>query len=229
MNISTATTFRRTVAGLLLLVGPAMILVASIFDPSAGEEDATLAYFQALVDDPDKTQLAVALYVWGFVLTGIGIIGLVHVIRRRGVVLANIGGALGVVGMLLLAVVWVTLLFDLNNGEHLGAETADRLNEDLTEDYWAAFAVFIPAYAGTLFGFLLLGAAIIRSKVAHVAAGALIVVGILVVVLGDTSKAANVVGNVLLLGGWGLVGLKLLGMKDEEWEGRLPDVAEPRA
>ena len=206
-----------------------MILVGSILDPAAGEEHATRGYFQASVDDPDKTQLATALYIWGFVLTALGIVGLVHVIRRRGVVLANLGGPLAVVGMILLAVVSATSLFDLNNGEHLGVETALRLNEDLTEDYWAAFAVFIPAYAGTLFGFLLLGAAIIRSKAAHVAAAVLIIVGILVVVIGDASKVANVVGNALLLAGWGLVGLKLLGMKDEEWEGRLPDVAEPRA
>ena len=229
MNLSSATTFRRTACGLLLLAGPAMILVASILDPVAGEEDATRGYFQALVDDPDKTQLSTALYIWGFVLTALGIVGLVHVIRRRGVVLAHLGGALAILGMILFATAWATHLFDLNNAEHLGVETADRLSEDFTEDYWAPYVVFVPAYAGTLFGFLLLGAAIIRSKVAHVAAAVLIVVGILVVVLGETSTVANIVGNVLLSAGWGLVGLKLLGMKDEEWEGRLPDVAEPRA
>jgi hypothetical protein len=32
---------------------------------------------------------------------------------------------------------------------------------------------------------------------------------------------------VLLLGGWGLVGLKLLGMKDEQWDGREPLEPEP--
>jgi hypothetical protein len=221
MNLNTATTFRRMACGLLLLVGPAMILVGSIVDPAAGEEDASRGYYEALADDPDKTQIASALYIWGFALTAIGIVGLVHVIRRRGVTLANIGGALAIVGMIMFCVLWATLLHDLNNAEHLGAQTAERLTEDLVEgDYWAPYVVFIPAFAGVFLGFILLGAAIIRSKVAHLAAAVLIVVGIVVVVAGESSKAINVVGNVLLLGGWGLVGLKLLGMKDEQWEGR---------
>ena len=221
MNLSSATTFRRMASGLLLLIGPAMILVASILDPAAAEEDQTAGYYRALVDDPDRTQLAAALYVWGFALTAIGIVGLVHVIRRRGVVLANIGGALALIGMILFPVIWSTLLHDLNHGEHLGLPTAERLSEDFTEgDYWATLAVFIPAYAGTVIGFVLLGSAIIRSKVAHLAAGVLIIVGILVIVVGEESKAMNIAGNVLLLAGWGLVGLKLLGMKDEDWEGR---------
>ena len=222
MRLSSASTFRRMACGLLLLIGPAMILVASILDPAAGEEDTTPARYEALVDDPDKAQLAVALYVWGFVLTAIGIVGLVHVIRRRGVVLANLGGALAIVGMVMFSVVWVTLLFDLNNAEHVGTRTAERLAEDLQEDYWAAYVLWIPAFAGTVIGFLLLGAAIIRSKVVHMAAGVLIIVGIVLIVVGEASKAANVAANVLLLAGWGLVGLKLLGLTDAQWEDREP-------
>lgn len=222
MNLTNASTFRRTACGLLLLVGPALILVASILDPAAGEGDDTRDYIQAIGDDPDMAQLSTALWIWGFALTAIGIIGAVHVIRNRGVVLANIGGALALIGMIMFIALFATTLHDLNNFEHVGLDTAERLSDDL-EDYWLGYVVLIPALLGTLLGFILLGAAVIRSKVAHVAAGVMIIVGILLVAASDGGGSVlGVLANLVLLGGWGLVGLKLLGMTDEQWDGREP-------
>ncbi len=222
MNLTSASSFRRMACGLLLLIGPALILVASILDPAVGEGGDTDDYLAAIGDDPDMAELSTALWIWGFTLTAIGIIGLVHVIRGRGVVLANIGGALALVGMIMFLPLFATTLHDLNNVEHVGLEVAERLSDDLEEDYWAPLAVLIPALLGTLIGFILLGAAIIRSGVAHVAAGALIIVGILLVPVSEESQVFNVLANLALLGGWGLVGLKLLGMTDAQWEGREP-------
>jgi hypothetical protein len=163
--------------------------------------------------------------MYGFALTAIGIIGLVHVIRGRGVTLANIGGALALFGMIMFMALFATTLFDLNAADKLGVETAERLSDDFEEDYWAPIVVLIPALLGTLVGFILLAAAIIRSRVVHIAAAIMIVVGILSVPASEESKAVGIIANVLLLGGWGLVGLKLLGMKDEQWEGREPQPA----
>ncbi len=222
MNLTNASAFRRTACGLCLLVGPLMLLAATILDPAAGEEgDDDKAYLQALKDDPDMAQLSTALWIWGFALVAIGIIGLVHVIRGRGVVLANIGGTLALLGLIMFVALVTTTVTEINVVEHLGVDTADRLSDDI-EDYWVAYVVLIPALLGTFIGFILLGAAIIRSKVVHMAAGILIIVGILLVVLGEGSEPVNILANALLLGGYGMVGLKLLGMKDEEWDGRVP-------
>ena len=229
MNLTNASSFRRTACGLLLLIGPAMILVGGILDPAAGEGDDETEYLRALADDPDMAQLSTALWIWGFALTAIGIIGAVHVIRRRGVVLANIGGAFALIGMIMFIALFSTTIHELNNAEHLGVQTAERLSDDL-EDYWVAFAVLIPALLGTLIGFILLGAAIIRSKVAHLAAGVMIIVGILLVPASDGGTSVlGILGNALLLGGWGMVGLKLLGMTDAQWEGREELEAGPEA
>lgn len=222
MNLTNASRFRRTVAGLLLLIGPMMILIASIVDPATGEGGETKDYLTAIKNDPDMAQVATVLWMWGFALTAIGIIGLVHVIRRRGVVLAHLGGALAVFGMIMFMALFATTIFELNTADKLGVDTAERLSKDL-EDYWAPIVILVPALLGTFIGFILLGAAIIRSKVAHIAAGILIIVGIIGVVLtGEASKIPNIIANVLLSIGWGIVGLKLLGMKDEQWDGRAP-------
>lgn len=227
MNLSNASSFRRMACGLCLLIGPALILLAAIFDPSEGGDDQK-KYIQSLKDDPDMAQLSTALYVFGFALVAIGIIGLVHVIRNRGVVLANLGGAFAIFGLIMLVALVTTTVEDLNNAEHLNLETAAQLEDDI-EDYWVAFVILVPALLGTLVGFLLLAAAIIRSKIAHVAAGVMIIVGILMVPFSEESKVLEVLGNVLLLGGYGLVGLKLLGLTDEQWDGRAPLEPGPEA
>jgi hypothetical protein len=114
-----------------------------------------------------------------------------------------------------------TTVNEINVVEHLGVDTAERLGDDI-EDYWVAYVVLVPALLGTFLGFILLGVALILSRVAHIAAGILIIVGIVGVVLSDGSQVGAIIANALLLAGWGLVGLKLLGMKDEQWDGRAP-------
>lgn len=226
MNPTRASSFRRTACGLCLLVGPAMILLAAILDPAGGEGGETGDYLRAIADDPDMAQLSTGLYIYGFALTAIGIIGLVHVIRGRGVTLANIGGAFTLFGMIMFIALFATTIHDLNAVDKLGVETAERLSDDL-DDYWVPVIVLIPALLGTLIGFILLAAAIIRSRVVHLAAGVLIIVGILMVPASEESQVINVVANLALLAGWGLVGLRLLTLSDEQWEGRAPIPAEP--
>ena len=221
MNLTNASSFRRTACGLCLLVGPLLLLIANFFDPAAGSGDDDREYLQSLKDDPEMAQLATALWIWGFALMAIGIIGVIHVIRRRGVVLANIGGAFALLGMIFFVALVTTTVNDINVAEHLGVETGEKLSDDI-EDYWVAFVVLVPALLGTLIGFVLLGIAIIRSGITHIAAGVMIILGILAVAASDQSKAVAIVANALLLGGWGMVGLKLLGLKDEEWDGRVP-------
>src|SRR5688500_4671410 len=153
MNPTSASSFRRTACGLLLLIGPAMILVASILDPASGEGDDTGDYLQAIVDDPDMAQVSTLLWMFGFAFTAIGIIGAVHVIRHRGVVFANLGAALALLGMIMFQVLFSSTITDLNASEKLGVETAERLSEDL-EDYWVVYPVLITALLGTFIGFI---------------------------------------------------------------------------
>jgi hypothetical protein len=208
--------------GLCLLIGPTMLLLATILDPVAGEGgDDDRAYLKALADDPDMAQLSTALWIYGFALVAIGIIGAVHVIRGRGVVLANLGGMLAIFGLIMFVALVTTTVNDINVAENLGVDAGVKLSDSI-EDYWVAFVVLVPALLGTLIGFILLGVALIRSKLTHIAAGILIIVGILAVVPSEESQVIGIIANLLLLGGWGLVGLKLLGMSDAQWDGREP-------
>ncbi|HEX8743389.1 MAG TPA: hypothetical protein VF712_09655 [Thermoleophilaceae bacterium] len=231
MNPSNASSFRRMACGLCLLAGPACILVASIVDPSdsgGDSNDDARRYLQSIKDDPDGTQLSTALFIVGLALLVVGLIGFVHVIRERGVVLANVGGTLAIFGGIFFVALVTTTIADLNAAEHLDIETARKLNEDV-EDYWSAYVVFIPAIFGSFLGWLLLAAALIRSRLTHVAAGVMLILGIVMIPVGEDSDVLGVVGGLLLLAGFGMVGLKILGMTDEQWDGRAPLGAGPEA
>lgn len=217
MNLKSASTFRRTACGLCLLMAPALLLLASILDPVNGEGGDRRKILQALKDDPDMAQISTALWAWGFALMTIGLIGVIHVIRRRGVVLAHLGGALALIGSIFLVGLITTTVTDLNQAEHLNLDTAEKLSKDV-EDYWVTIVILVPALLGTLLGYILLAAALIRSKLTHIAAPILIIAGIVLIPFSEEARALGILSSVLLLGGWGLVGLKLLGMKDEEWD-----------
>lgn len=210
--------------GLCLLVAPALLLVASIVNPASGSGDDDRKYLKSLADDPDATELSTALFMVGFALMVIAIVGLVHVIRERGVTLANIGGALAIIGSIFFVALQVPTIADLNTVEHVGLDTAEKLNDDV-DDYWSAYVVFVPALLGTALGYILLGAAVIRSRIAHLAAGILIIVGLVLIPLTE----GMFVAFLFLLAGFGMVGLKILGMKDEEWDGRVPPAVSPPA
>ncbi|MEA2474220.1 MAG: hypothetical protein QOE06_2135 [Thermoleophilaceae bacterium] len=211
-------------SGMCLMVGPALTLAASIVDPSDGDGKK---YLQSLKDDPDGAQLSTALWIVGFTLMAIGITGLVHVIRDRGVTLANIGGGLGIIGSILFVALVSTTLQDLNAAEHLPIDTAKKLNDGL-DDYWTAYIVFIPALFGTFVGFIVLGAAIIRSKVVHLASGVMLILAMLALFSSDGgTTAASIAGGALLTGGFGMAGLRILGMTDDQWDGRAPLTAGP--
>jgi hypothetical protein len=227
MNPTSASSFRRTACGLCLIVGPLLLLLASILDPSEGGDDDK-KYLQSLKDDPDMVQLSTALWIWGFALAVIGLIGVVHVIRERGVTLANIGGALAIMGGIFFVALVTTTVNELIQVEHLDIDTAVELSNDI-EDYWVAYVVLIPALLGTLIGFLLLGVSLIRSRLTHIAAPILIIVGTLMLPFSDGSGPVGIVANVLLFAGWGIVGLRLLGLSNEQWEGRASIATEPAA
>jgi len=219
LSLSNASSFRRTLAGLCLLVGPVLLVAASITDPASGGGDNDKEYLQSLKDDPDMVQLSTAFWIAGFATLVGGVVGLVHVIRERGVVLANLGGTLAILGLVMFVALVTTTIYELNNVEHLPLDTADKLSNDI-EDYWVGYIILVPALLGTFIGVILLGAAVLRSKLAHPAAGVLMIVGMLALFGSDGGDVVGIIANALLAAGFGLVGLKLLGMTDEQWDGR---------
>jgi hypothetical protein len=225
MSLKNPASFRRSLAAFGLTFGPLALLAASIVEPdTGGNDDKGAEYLAKVAAHSGAVQVSTILYLLGFTALLAGVIGIVHMIRERGVVLAHIAGVLAAVGLVFFVALASTSIYDLSVAEH-AARAEGAKAYDAIGDYAAAYVLFIPALAGTFIGLILLGFAAWRSRFAPAWVPAVILLGFILVIAGDTAKVVNAIGNVLLLAGFGFMGVKLFGLTDQEWD--RPQTAPP--
>jgi hypothetical protein len=95
LKINDPRTFRRTAAGLCPVAGPLVTLIGGLVTPWE-TTDTTAAYLQAIGENPTRAQISAVLTYSGFLLTAVGIFGIIHLLRHRAVVLGHIAGVLAV-------------------------------------------------------------------------------------------------------------------------------------
>jgi hypothetical protein len=207
--------FRRTAAGLALILGPLLFLIADLV--SSAWSDDTAEYVREVADNPGAQSVSGLLYVMGFTLLVPGVIGIVHLIRGRGVTLAHIGGGLAVIGLGAFPALGVTSIID--------AVAVETINEsdyvaliDGFEDEAAAIVLLILVLVPALLSLILIGVALWRSGLAPLwVMIALIASGVLLGA-GGASQVINLVADVLMLIGFGFVGARMLQLRDEVWD-----------
>jgi hypothetical protein len=216
LKLNDASNFRRTAAGLSLTLGPLLIALGQLLQP--GQDVDGAPYLDAVARDAEAMQLSIILSYLGFVLLAFGIIGAVHVIRGRGVVLAHLAGGLAVVGLIsITALIW-TGLYDISIAENAPRPIGLRVYE-APEDYFAAIVLLALALLGTAIGLILVAVALWRGGLAPIWVWPVVIVAFLFIFIEPLgSKASSLIGDLLLLAAFGFVGLKLLRMSDREWD-----------
>ncbi len=101
--ISNATKFRRTTAGLCLILAPLFLLISNLLQTRAPM--STQALLDAITARAAANELSFAFALYGFTLMAPATIGIVHLLRHRSVALGHIGGTLPIVGMVSFAFV----------------------------------------------------------------------------------------------------------------------------
>ena len=219
LKLSDARNFRRTAAGLALIIGPALLLANSLITTVGGDD--TAEYVAEVATRRGAEEASAVLGILGFALVIPGVIGALNLLRGRGVVLGHLGGSLAVLGLACFCALLASSFYDVA-ATAAGADTQAYVDiSDRLDDRAGPIIIVAIALLGTLLGFLLLGAAFIRARTVPLFAPILIIVGVIVVgPLGGEgdSRLLSVIGNLLLLGGWGTVALFLLRQPDEEWE-----------
>jgi hypothetical protein len=205
---------RRTAAGLALIAAPLLFLVADVISPAWSDD--TAEYVREVAESPDAQAWSGLLYVIGFALIVPAVIGIVHLIRGRGVALAHIGGALAILGLGMFPALAVTSILDavavesISQGDYVAVI-------DGFEDEAAAIVLLILTLVPALLSLLLIAAAVWRSGLAPWPVAAVLVLSALLLVVA-TSQALNVASDALLLIGFGFLGVRLLQMADSDWE-----------
>src|SRR3712207_1859585 len=165
LKINDANNFRRTALGLCLIAGPLVALVGGLVTPWE-ESDTTAAYLASMAASPVRAQVSAVLLYFGYLLIAVGIFGMLHLLRRRAVVLGHVAGVLAIWG-------WVTLpgllsvdFYDLSLGQSADRGAAIAIS-DRAAGFAGAAVMGFPVLVGFI-GLVLLCVALWRARFAPV-------------------------------------------------------------
>lgn len=217
MGFSDSHHFRKTVAGMCMVVGPLLALAAFIVSPAIKSGAAAQVAEVAL--HRDRFLLSALLSLAAVLFTTGAALGLMHMLRERSTTLGNIGGGLAMIGLLATMAqigtqlaLWPMVL----DGVQVADVSAWRA---VTDETATVVTLFIIPWAAVI-GFALLGMGLYRAHAVHWWMAALVPLGALGITLAGpmASLTVGIVGAALFVVGFGSIGLIVLRETDADWE-----------
>ncbi|MER7506312.1 hypothetical protein AB0L05_30365 [Nonomuraea pusilla] len=216
--LKNSTDFRRVAAGTLLIVAPLLQTIAVIVDPGTWGDDREVVSYG---DNPALAQLQSALYHWSWVLTAVAAFGLLHLVRRKAVVLGNIAGAMTVIGYISLSALLLGDPVEWWFGRHYPAEEAERLFNEVMDLPGVVFGFTIPWVQLAMIGLPLLIVAVWRAGETHWWVPLVIVVSNVATFFVPYGPVTVLVWTLPTIGlGW--IGLRILRMDRAAWASYYP-------
>jgi hypothetical protein len=215
LEIKNANNFRRTALGLCLIAGPLLALVGGLVTPWE-TADTTAAYLTALVESPARAQVSAVLLYFGYLLMAVGVFGMMHLLRRRAVVLGHVAGALAVWGWVSLPGMLSEDFYDLSLSASADRQAAIEIS-DRAGGVRGLGRHGHPVLLGIV-GLFLLVLALWRAGFVPVWTTVVLFVGTAVSFVGPPNAVFFTIGSAAWLVALGHVGTKMLRMTDEEWE-----------
>ncbi|MGS2643557.1 hypothetical protein [Streptosporangium sp. LJ11] len=216
--------FRRVASGVLLIAAPLLQLVALLVDPGTwGDEREAVSYGA----DPVLSQVQSVLYHWSYLLAGLSVFGLLHVMRRRAVVFGHLAGTLTILGYVNGSALLMTDPVEWWLGRHHTPAESQRILGEMLDLPGVVFGFQMPWLFFAIFGLPVLLIGVWRAGFAHWAVP-------LVAVLSSAGSMVTEYGPVTVpfwaatAGAVGWVGVRMLRMSREEWISYYPTAAPGR-
>jgi hypothetical protein len=224
MPTSSTSRFRRTVAGTALVLGPVLFAAAELtsldLTGSSAHQVAQLAAHRSQELASSLLSIATAMVLV------IGVLGAVHLIRRRGAALGHAAAVFCLYGLVAAhaALGGVNLVFAELASPALNRTSMVALFDTITHDAAVGAPLLLGHYA-LVIGILLLGAALWRGGIGPRWAAVCILLfpvsDILLSVL-PLGEAAAWISNAFGIVGFGALGLATLRLTDAEWDAPTP-------
>jgi hypothetical protein len=218
LRFSDARNFGRTLTGLALIVGPAVMLVAALIGPDVNN-DNKLKELNSVAAHKSSFILSGLLYLLSTLFLLAASVGVIHLFRNRRVTLGQVAGGLLLVGT---AVTIAFYVFQSVEYEMVNQTGLDRVQLakflDKANNSPSSLPLFILFLIGIVLGSILLAVALWRSGLVPKWAAVVIVVAGVFGFAGGQSKASGIVNSALLLIGLGMLGRTVLSMSDEKWD-----------
>ncbi|GAA4063063.1 hypothetical protein [Nonomuraea soli] len=204
---------RRLAAGSSLLVTPVLYIAGVVIDPALrqGGGDTTGVYGRF----PEQVSVSATLLHWSWVLLVPGIIGMIHLVRRRHVLLGHIVGAVALLGVVNFSALMLSDFVYSTLERAMPPAVGAKLADEALADPGATFGFQIPGFAG-LVALLLLGLVLAADRQVPWWAPVAMLAGVFTAPI---FPIGTVVGGVLFLAGSGAMGLRMLRMSQQEWNG----------
>ena len=212
--------FRKTIAGMCMIVAPLLLVVGMIVHPeSKTDVGDQLAVVSANMDQWYAAHLILAI---SLVLAVPAVLGLMHMLREREVAYGHLGGGLAMVGLLAtMGIVAMEGFVGWQAGAATGSDQAamTALFERVTETTGIVIPFFVMSFAFTV-GMLFLAAGLYRARAVQSWTAAMLGLGSIVFAVGSgmAENTVAVIGGAVLLVGFFQVGRMVLSESDEEWE-----------
>ncbi len=213
--------FRRLAAGVCLIAAPIVYVAGIVADPALrqGGGDTTGVYGRHL----EQVSVSAAVLHWSWVLLVPGIIGMIHLARRRGVLLGHLAGGLALLGVVNFSALMLGDYFYARLERSLPPAQGAALADEAFADPGVVFGFQLPGFAGII-GLLVLGLVLAYDRKAPWWAPFAMVAGIFGT---PVFPVGTVVGGLLYLAGAGVIGLRIIRMSDAVWAGEAPAEAQP--
>jgi hypothetical protein len=215
LRFSDSRNFSRTLAGLSLIVAPLVLIAAVLIGPDLDEDAATR--LGEIADDKALYVTSGILFFVGAYLFVPGILGLIRLLRGRGITFGQVAA-----GIFLVGVIAVVGFYPVGGAEYVAA-TGEGLDRgemaafvDEFDDSSIGIPFFITFLAGVFIGNILVAIALWRRGAVAVWAAIALVLSSVVGFFGE-DKWISFVSFVFLAVGYGAVGLKILSISDERW------------
>jgi hypothetical protein len=215
LRVWDANNFRRTLAGLCLIAAPLVGLIGAFvgtqYPGSLREELA------AISENPGGWMISNLLILISFFLLIPAVLGIVHLLSDHSVTLGHIGGALGLLGLYFhAAVIGYSLVEVPLTASEIERTRIIAFTEQTYYDHTAFTMILLP-FIGFYLGSIILAIALWRARVVPLWVAVVIVAALVSEFIGPEAWSPQLM-FVLLLIGFGWIGLKVLRMADREWE-----------
>ena len=219
LKIWDPTNFRRNLGGLCLILAPVLFAIAEITYPASDGNGA--AQLDVAARNHDLMLADIYLGIASAILFIPAVFALLHVTRRRGVVLGHVAAILTIAGVCLahLALGGLQLMLWAMAGPGVDRQAMASFI-DKTQQNPAG----LPLVLGHEFfavGLIVFGIAIWRSGYGYRWAGPAIAIGVVVDIIGGTiglpDPLISIVSDAIFVTGLAAVGLKVLTTSDADW------------
>lgn len=217
LNFSDSRNFTRTLAAISLIVTPILLLLAAIIGPDLG--DNVTDELEAIADNKAGFVISGLLFLISPLVFVPGMMGVIRLMRRRGVTLGQVGAALIMFGALATIAFYGWGAVEYVAATDNGVSRPEMVNLwDAVEDNWLGAPVFFGGFIiGLFLGSVLLGIALWRNRVVPVWSPIALVASTVINFFGE-SKALSIVAFALLFIALFPIAQKLLSISDDEWE-----------